>query len=92
MIVVAYVRGEHAAHAEGGGGWDLEQWDVRGVERHEDVKSVVGKPAAQAEHGDVPLDAEYHHGYRDAEGRQHWVFVRSAPLSPGRCPRCPREK
>jgi hypothetical protein len=34
---------------------------------------------------DVPIDAQYHWGYVDEQGAQHWVFVRKAPLSPGKC-------
>lgn len=35
----------------------------------------------------LPRDAEYHSGYVQ-HGRQHWLYVRRAPLSPGKCPRC----
>lgn len=64
----------HAAHTGNGGGWDLEQIDIQSATR-------FGH--------NLPPGFEYHSGYRDHAGNQHWLFVRCAPLSPGRCERCP---
>lgn len=79
---VTYRRIPHAAHYEGqqGKGHDLEQWDVVG-----DVARSprTGHPVAPVE---VPRDAEYHSGYQQ-DGVQHWLFVRTAPLT-GTCARC----
>ena len=69
---VVYKRVRHAAHYEPGAGargHDLEKWDS--VQAWDDPR-----PAA------VPTNAERHHGYRDEQGRQHVVFVRTAPWTP----------
>lgn len=79
---VVHRRARHAAHTGNGGGWDLDVWDVVGVRRPEEARRELW-----AAH--LPRDAEYHSGYLDKQGVQHWVFVRRAPLSPGRCPTCP---
>lgn len=68
---IAYQRVTHAAHgAYGAGGWDLERWTVRSEERPEKLQHLV------------PAGAEYHSGFVDKEGRQHWVFLRQAPFTP----------
>jgi len=69
-----YTRSKHAAHYQGGGGHDLEQWSFL-AERNE-------RPA------DVPSDAEYHHGFLAQNGDQGWVYVRKAPMSDGACAWC----
>lgn len=72
-----YRRVPHAAHysfRHDGGGHDLEQWTF--------AAPVNKRP------DDVPRDAEYHSGFRDSDGVQHWVYVRRAELSPGTCERC----
>ncbi len=77
MSATVYRRAAHAAHYMYGHpkkGHDLESWDV--------TSPKLTKPS------DVPANAEYHHGYIDREGKQHWVFVRPAPLTPGDCPIC----
>lgn len=66
-------RIKHAAHTANGGGWDLEQIDVQAESRFE---------------LDLPNGFAYHSGYRDAEGLQHWLFTRKAPMSEGKCGRC----
>ena len=78
MIAIAYNRAQHAAHypEHPAIGHDLERWDVVGICR-------PVRPEG------VPYDAEYHHGYLDEQKRQHYVFVRVAPLTGPRCSRCP---
>lgn len=71
----AYRREQHAAHA-GDGGWDLEEWDATQA-------WSAPKPA------DVPGDARQSHGYIDANGAQHVIFRRRAPMTGPRCPYCP---
>jgi hypothetical protein len=79
VVPVVYTRVRHATHgAYGASGWDLDQWDVTSPERPHVAR--VGT--------DVPSDAEYHSGYVDREGRQHWIYIRCAPMSPEPCPRC----
>lgn len=76
MSAVTYARIPHAAHYPHiGGGHDLEQWTYAQPER---------LPVPEG----VPADAEYHSGSR-SEGVQSWHYVRTAPLSPGICERCP---
>lgn len=78
--MTTYRRIPHAAHYGNGLGHDVEQWDVTAPTLEE----------AQAKrYGIVPRDAEYHSGYRTRDGEQHWLFVRTAALTPGGCPRCP---
>lgn len=81
-MIFEFRRAVHAAHYGHGHpakGHDLEEWDV--------IHPV--KPSrALLEDAGVPFDVEYHSGYIDHEGRQHWLFVRRAPLSPGKCARC----
>lgn len=71
-----YSRERHAAHTGQGQGWDLEWWHVR--------QSAYSDAPPQ---GAVPPDAEKHSGYIDSIGRVV-CYVRRAPLSGGRCPRC----
>lgn len=70
----------HAAHYLGGGGHDLEQWDVSGT-AWRPYSLVVERP-------DVPSSASYAYGYIDKNGEQHWVFTRVCPLDAGTCERC----
>jgi hypothetical protein len=84
MVTVTYRRAKHAAHydySHPAKGHDLEQWDVAGDLPHE---PRTGNPIAPPE---VPRDAEYHSGYLARDGVQHWLFVRTAPLT-GTCVRC----
>lgn len=76
MSAAVYRRAQHAAHYQGmpGKGHDLESWDV---------VANFGDPRP----GDVPNNAERHHGYVDEQGRQHFVYVRTAPLT-GACQFC----
>lgn len=72
-----YSRHRHAAHYEPGAGvrgHDLEQWDS--VQEWRDPRPEC-----------VPWDATQHSGYRDEQGRQHVLFVRTAPFTPD--PSCP---
>lgn len=71
-----YGRERHAAHTGPGAGWDLDRWDY-------------AAPATLSVPEGIPADAEYHHGYLDTEGVQHWVYYRRAPFSSGRCVFCP---
>ena len=74
----AYRRIPHAAHYgynHPAVGHDLEQWDYAQASR-------LPVPP------DVPFSAEYHSGYVDSGGAQHWLYVRRAPLSPGECVWC----
>ena len=76
--MTSYTRIPHAAHYSYGHpavGHDLEQWDY-------------AQPQRLPVPPDVAPNAEYHSGYLDRQGVQHWVYVRTAPLSPGECPRC----
>lgn len=73
-LTATYSRERHAAHTGPGTGWDLEKWDV--------VAPTL--PASPP----VPADAEYHSGYVDRAGVQHWIYVRRAPLSEGTCVWC----
>ncbi|MBP7551774.1 MAG: hypothetical protein KA761_15890 [Gemmatimonadaceae bacterium] len=57
-----------------GKGHDLESWDV--VQSYRDPRP-----------SDIPADAEKRHGYLDEAGRQHFVYVRTAPLT-GTCVLC----
>ena len=77
---VSFRRFPHATHYQGGGGHDLEQWDVIG----ELPRGHGGNRVAPS---DVPRNAEYHSGYLDDAKVQHWLFVRRAPLT-GSCSRC----
>lgn len=70
-------REPHAAHTANGAGWDLEWIDAQADTRIE----VLG----------LPRGFTYHSGYRDADGKQHWMYTRKVNLSPGRCDRCPPE-
>lgn len=81
MSTAKYVRIKHAAHYmyQPGKGHDLEQWIVR------DDGSRFPAPSP-----DVPDDAKYSCGFLES-GVQFWVFTRIAPLSEGRCDRCPKE-
>jgi hypothetical protein len=59
----------HAAHdyCTGAPLHDLERWDV----------------LASPDDFGLPLDAEYHSGYRDTDGRLHRLYVRrAAPTMP----------
>lgn len=83
-VPAAYSLVVHAAHycdatKKNGGGHDLDQWDVTSDVRPAD--SAVGLAGA-----------EWQYGYRDAEGRQHWVFTRIASFSDVRCGSCPTSK
>lgn len=74
--MTTYRRIPHAAHYaynHPAGGHDLEQWTF--------AAPVNKRPE------DVPRDAEYHSGFVK-DGVQYWVYVRTAPLSPGGCKRC----
>lgn len=73
---VAVARERHAAHYEGNGrkGHDLFYVTFAG--------ETNSRPA------NLPPDATYLQGF-SANGKQQWQYVRPAPLSPGRCPRCP---
>ena len=80
--VVTYRRVSHAAHyapTHPDRGHDLEQWDYAQPSR-------LPVPAG------VGLGAEWHVGYLNAYGVQHWVYVRRAPLTGETCPRCPAQK
>lgn len=77
-----YRRSKHAAHYEGGG-HDLESWTVPSNTRTPaEARTFAGS--------DLPRDAEYHHGFVSPDGVQHWVFVRTAPLTGDDCERCRR--
>jgi len=74
---VVYKRVRHAAHYEPGAGargHDLEQWDS--VQEWRDPRPEC-----------VPPDTEQHSGYLDGQGRQHVLFIRTAPFTPD--PLCP---
>jgi hypothetical protein len=75
-----YSRTPHAAHYAGGGGHDLEQWDI---------KSPLPPNRAMLTALGVPYAALYHVGYLDANGAQHWTYTLQAPLTGDRCARCP---
>ena len=77
----AYKRIRHAAHTGNGGGWDIEQWDAIDAD---DPGGIVETKIRS----DVPRDAEYHSGYVDRQGNQHWLYTRKAPLSEGICACC----
>lgn len=87
--MIRYSRIQHAAHyaygfvhPERGQGHDLEQWDAA----EEDCQRGPRTGNPMRPEG-VPVGAEYHSGYRDAEGKQRYLFVKPAPLT-GTCPRC----
>ena len=85
MNITTFKRIPHAAHygyAHPAKGHDLEQWDVTSEARPEVARVGSG----------VPSDAAYLCGYLDKDGRQHWLFVRRAPLSAGPCARCGGEQ
>ena len=67
----------HAAHTLNGGGWDLEWIEITTPDR----ASVVN----------LPPGFKSHVGNRDSNGTQHWFFVREAPMSLGKCGRCPKD-
>lgn len=73
MTHAQYRRIPHAGHYGHGKGHDLEEWDVMSTERPEVARNGT----------DIPCEARYHSGYLDDQRRQHWVFTRIAPLSPG---------
>ena len=68
----------HAAHTGPGTGWDLEQ-----ITLDDTTLDDVNRPPKY-----LPGGFTFHSGYRDAENRQHWIYYRKAPLSPGTCERC----
>ncbi len=68
----------HAAHYEGGG-HDLARWIVRHPTQPTGTQLAIAG---------VPVTAEYHCGYVDRDGAQHWVYVERRPMSPGTCDRC----
>lgn len=70
-----YRRAQHAGHYGHGpdSGHDLESWSV-------------AQGWSDARPAGVPADAEKHSGYL-ANGVQHVVYVRRAPLT-GTCKRC----
>lgn len=70
---------KHAAHygdatKKHGGGHDLDTWDVTAPKQPKASEMLAG--------------AEFHHGYLDAAGAQHWVFYRRAPMSVEACEKC----
>lgn len=72
MNEIRYSREPHAAHhMYSNTGHDLERWEVRADVRGRDVRSLG-----------LPDDVTYHSGFRDADGRQWWTYVRIAPLTP----------
>jgi hypothetical protein len=77
-LTAAYSRERHAAHTSTTPptGWDLERWDVTSP-------TLPTSPVA---------GAEYHCGYVDRDGVQHWIFTRRAPLSDGTCVWCAVEQ
>jgi hypothetical protein len=81
-----YSRVPHAAHYVYGHpakGHDLERIDVNtGEARCSRDRVVLGDAAG------LPSGYAYHSGYVDANGHQHWIYTRTAPLSPEPCARC----
>ena len=77
--MTTYRRIPHAGHYGNGMGHDIEEWDV---------KAPTFEAAQSEAFAAVPRDAHYHSGYRTREGEQHWLFIRTAALSPGKCERC----
>jgi hypothetical protein len=84
--VITYRRIQHAAHYEAPGqgakGHDLEQWDA--LDAGQIKRGRSGDPVVP---DGVPADAEYHCGYIDRDGRQHWLYTRRSPMT-GTCERC----
>jgi hypothetical protein len=86
-----YRRIPHAAHyaySHPAVGHDLEQWDV-------DTQAEPGTTESArilVRHSTIglPPNAEYHSGYLDRDGHQHWIYVRTSPLTGPRCNRCPQ--
>lgn len=88
MAAITHKRIQHAAHYEGphpAKGHDLEQWDY--LPDGQTTRDRCGDPVRP---DGIPSGAEYHCGYLDREGRQHWLFVRRVPLTGPACNRCPR--
>jgi len=80
-----YTLRVHAAHygnstLPNGGGHDIDEWDIEAPDRPTLAEAAL------------PVGADYHHGYRDLTGNQHWIFYRKAPFSKERCERCPEQK
>lgn len=75
----------HAAHYEGGGGHDLE-WIT--IEPTVVEYSRRGLPCLPT-NVQLPHGFEFHSGSVTKAGVQQWHFCRRAPLSQGRCGRCP---
>jgi hypothetical protein len=71
MSKYTITRTIHAAHTGPRTGWDLEQIDVAADTRESIPYGTDG----------IPYGFEYHSGYRDASGAQHWLFTREAPFS-----------
>jgi hypothetical protein len=79
-------RDEHAAHYEGGkGGHDLLTVEVTIPPGQETPFNKRGEPEVRP--AGLPMDFQYHSGHRDGDW-QRWRFVKTAPLSPGKCARC----
>lgn len=81
MCTIVKTKIHHAAHYVGHPerGHDLIQLDVT------DTDWSPGKPRPESA---VAIGAEYHSGYRDKDGKQHWVFNRRIPMGEGTCERC----
>lgn len=75
-----YTRSIHAAHYaySDKSGHDLERWDAPQAWKDP-------KPA------DVPDDTVRSHGYLDKDGKEHVVFTRIAPMTPGTCAYCAKK-
>lgn len=80
-------RALHAAHYEGSGnrGHDLLVVEIAIPAGQETPFNNRGEPDARP--AGLPMDFRYHSGSRNAVA-QVWRFIKTAPLSPGRCSRC----
>ncbi len=81
VLVLTFVA-PHAAHHPGHStrpASDLATWKVRSASKptHAELRALG-----------VPVDAEYHYGEFDPDGRQYWYYARSQPAKDATCSRC----
>ena len=82
---VTVTRHAHAAHYADGRGHDVIAVDVILPNGSETPFNSRGEPEVRPPA--LPFEFKYHSGSR-IPGAQQWRFMKTAPLSPGKCARC----
>lgn len=78
-------RAPHAAHYGNGNGHDLLIVEISVGRGKETPFNGRGEPDVRP--AALPADFRYHSGSR-RDGFQRWRFIKTAPLSPGKCGGC----